>query len=589
MSSGRTDPGQVVLVVDDDPVVRRLAMRALEVVTPAYHLLEAEDGLAAQSILTSCAVDVVVTDLVMPNVDGLSLMEWARARRLHPVWVILSGVGTLDSAVDAIRHGAFDFIAKPFQLKELEIAVRNAAEHRRLRRDRERLTGELRDSNAALHQKVREAESMCRLLEEQRASSERDLARAQVIQRALLPSRPVSIPGFSVHAVHRPGGHVGGDLYDVIRIDRSRTAIYVADAAGHGITAAMLSVVFKQCLSSAERRIDAPSEVMEHANRELTATLDAPGLFLTVAYAVLDSDRSELVIASAGHTPVLVQRSAGRFTWIVPTGPPLGLDAGASFGAERVSLDSDDRVLLFTDGIVQDARDPEATREAVRSVVARTELDGKATLEKILGVTRPDGDATGDVDDTTLLLLETRVTGSSFDNGSSGRKRRATAIQSAPASCVSVGSRGDDTFVALTGRCKWVDGEAFESAVERGAEGGSGALTLDLSRCEYLDSTWLGLIHDLVTRRALGRTRLQGVQPSVRVLFEELSMTAVLDRIDAGVVPLPEPMEPVVGGVSADPARGILRAHELLASLSETSRERFLAVVEDLRDELRGP
>ena len=177
---------RVFLVVDDDPMVRRIVTRGLESLKPA-EVLEREDGLAAQEVLGSRHVDVVITDVVMPNMDGLALMKWAQEHCPGPLWIVLSGVETFDTAVEALQLGAFDYLAKPPELPRVRVAVRNALDQIELVRERERLYGKLEESNLQLAEKVAQLQTVCRVLEDQAATIQADLDRAEVIQRALLP------------------------------------------------------------------------------------------------------------------------------------------------------------------------------------------------------------------------------------------------------------------------------------------------------------------------------------------------------------------------------------------------------------------
>ncbi len=113
-STASDTPGvdPVFLVVDDDPMVRRIVARGLGQLAPA-EVLEVEDGLAAQQLLRERSVDVVITDVVMPHMDGLELMKWAQEHCPRPLWIVLSGLETFDAAVDALQLGAFDYLAKP--------------------------------------------------------------------------------------------------------------------------------------------------------------------------------------------------------------------------------------------------------------------------------------------------------------------------------------------------------------------------------------------------------------------------------------------------------------------------------------------
>lgn len=243
-SSEPSQVGRVFLVVDDDPMVRRIVTRGLESLDPA-EVLEREDGLAAQEILKARHVDVVITDVLMPNMNGLELMKWAQEHRPGPLWIVLSGVETFDTAVEALQLGAFDYLAKPPELPRVRVAVRNALDQIELVQERERLYGQLEDSNLQLAEKVAQLQTVCGVLENQAATIQADLDRAEVIQRALLPQQPPSTPGWCMETLYRPGSSVGGDFYDAVSLDEDHLGIVIADAAGHGVAAAMLSVLFK--------------------------------------------------------------------------------------------------------------------------------------------------------------------------------------------------------------------------------------------------------------------------------------------------------------------------------------------------------
>jgi serine phosphatase RsbU (regulator of sigma subunit) len=565
------------LVVDDDRVTRLLVRRALEGFGCAP-VLEAENGRAAQEILgRHPEIDLVLTDILMPEVDGLELLRWGRENAPRPVWILLSGMDTFGTAVEAIRSGAFDFLAKPPRAEEIEVSVRNALEYRQLLDDRERLHAELEQANEQLVQKVRELEDKSELLR-------RDLQRAEVIQRALLPSEPPTMERFSVQALYRPGEHVGGDLYDMIRIDERHLAFYVADATGHGVSSAMLSVLFKQRLVFVEPGSGAPrspAAALQAVNHSLGEAVVAPGLFLTAVYCLLDTRDGTVTLASAGHPPVLHVRANGETRLIRRTGPALGLTADATFTEERFQLESGDRLLLYTDGLLQS--DTETERQRLQRLLSLHEATAQDVLTELLGdgaLTPAAGQGSADADDVTILFLDVRAGSSSFDNGRSrGAAPGTAAAGPGPNPVLYYGETEDESFIALRGRATWTVGDAlFETGcaiVEAGRR-----LVLHLADCEYLDSTCLGTVHELTGR---GDVALQGVSPTVRALFEELDMKRVLDNIREPV-PIPEmlPLSHARGDMHAGQLR-VLRAHEALSALSPSNREKFQGVLDSVR------
>lgn len=568
-----------ILVVDDEPVTRIRVRSALEEF--GYDgVREAADGLEAKAFLEKHPeVDLVITDILMPGLDGIELLRWGRENVPGPEWILLSGVDTFDAAVEAIRSGAFDFIAKPPGTEALEVSVRNALEQRRLLRERDRLYGELEQANKQLLGKVRELEDKSELLR-------RDLARAEIIQRALLPTSPPPIDKYCIHAVYRPGRYVGGDLYDVTRLDERHVGIYVADATGHGVTAAMLSVLFKQQLVLSDERTGrpiSPGAVLAAANQALLESVEAPGLFLTAVYGLLDTTNGEMVIASAGHPPVLHVQSDGESRLIERTGPALGLTHGAQFNEVSVSLQVDDRLLLYTDGLVESEEGGDIER--LRRLVAAAGADSDALLIRLMGNGQAErASSNGDErDDVTLLLIDVHAGPSSFDNGSTDAEREEDRKIAAPRSGVIFYGEGEDaSYLALRGRAIWTHADAVYEAACSILDTGR-RLVLDLSECEYMDSTCLGTIHELTVSRDM---KVQGVQPPIRELFEELTMEAVLSSIQQKeALPDMQPLAlPDEGGTSS-PLR-ILRAHEALAELSTRNQEKFEQVVDALRSEM---
>ena len=106
IDTGQSSSGPTFLVVDDDPIVRKLVAKGLSSLDPE-EVVQVEDGLAAQKVLQERAVDVVVTDVLMPGMDGRELMKWAQEHCQGPLWIVLSGLDTFDAAIDALHLGAF--------------------------------------------------------------------------------------------------------------------------------------------------------------------------------------------------------------------------------------------------------------------------------------------------------------------------------------------------------------------------------------------------------------------------------------------------------------------------------------------------
>jgi serine phosphatase RsbU (regulator of sigma subunit)/anti-anti-sigma regulatory factor len=557
----------VALVVDDEPVARLMVKLTLESLGCAP-VLEAADGIAAQEILREHPdVALVLTDIMMPRMDGLELLRWGREALPDAMWIVLSGLETFDSAVAAIRLGAFDFLPKSPHSEEMGVAVRNALERRQLLAERKRLHRELQ-------RKVCELQETSEVLR-------RDLERAEVIQRALLPRSPPPMEGYCIQAVYRPGQHVGGDLYDVVRLGEQHLAFYLADATGHGVTSAMLSVLFKQRLVLVDPATGLalpPADVLAAVNRSICEAHAAPGLFLTAVFGLLDTSDASLTLASAGHPPVLHARDGQETRLIRRTGPALGLAPDAHFQQERLQLLAGDRILLYTDGLLPSGSEREL--ELLQQVLAKP----LSSAQEVMALLHDDAPGEAGRDDVTILLIDAHAGASWFDNGAELPAAAASGAPRPEGEAVFYGETDNAAYLALRGRASWMHCDAFHETALAVLDAGR-PLVLDFSGCEYMDSTCLGTVHELVAR---GGVVLAGVTTSVRALFEELSMQQVLAAIREDIPAAPELYALGTGSDRAVVQKRILQAHEALSALSERNREEFKDVVESLRSEQDG-
>jgi CheY-like chemotaxis protein len=580
VSENRTT-GPTFLVVDDDAMVRKIVARGLAALDPA-EVLEVEDGLEAQEVLREKSVDVVVTDVLMPNMTGLELMKWAQEHCPGPLWIVLSGLETFDAAVDALQLGAFDYLAKPPEVQRVRVAVRNALDQIELVRERTRLYEQIERSNEQLAEKVGQLEQVCRMLEEQAAVIQSDLDRAEIIQHALLPQEPPELDGWCVETLYRSGSSVGGDFYDVILLDHQHVGLVIADAAGHGVAAAMLSVLFKLRLNliDADDKVLMPGEVLTNLNHRLHETISAPGAFITAVYVLLNRRTGQARIASAGHPPCIWTTAAGKSLMLERTGPALGLGEEAQYKERKILLQVGDRLLLYTDGVLGAAESysSEDLASTLCSGIERAKVPGTLYRAARQG-------ASSDADDITMILLERGEGESRFDDTPDPEERQ-TPQPSTTQPQLQQGLRGDRAFVSIAGTATWTCSHAlFDSAntlLERYA-----TLTIDLGTCEYLDSTCLGTLHEVVMSHP-DAVSLQRLPANIRQQFEELSMQGVLSHTSEEFDPLPEQMLPLQQA-DVDAARQgarMLSAHETLASLSPENREVFQGVVDSLRADL---
>ncbi len=581
-------PAPAVLVVDDDEDFRRLLVTALAG-GAACRIEEAASADEARGRLGQASYDVVITDLSMPGEGGLSLLRWSQQHCPGAEWIVLTGHATFDAAVAALQLGAFDFLSKPLPgVEPLRKSVRNALAQRRLLAERDRLHAELQESSARLREHVEQLQRACLLLREQAENVRADLHRAAIIQQALLPRAAPRLERFQVHAFYRPSQHVGGDLYDVVRIDDRRWILLIADAAGHGLSAAMLAVLFRSqipFLDPDSRLPCSPRDALRAVNRSLCEALPARGLFLTAAYCLLDAESGSARVASAGHPPLLWLRSRGGIEHVYQGGPALGLDADADFAEQELVLERGDRLLFYSDGLYDRLPEPGGAPAGKIAAALGDEAAGVDALRRLVG---PPGEGDG-ADDVTVLLLSAVSGPSALDNGA---PRPAPAQAALPRNArILVGAVAPRVVLCIEGRPDWAQSAAFHDECSAAIDAGRD-LMIDLALCPRLDSTFLGTIHDLAERadRVGVEFRLQGVTPRLEELFAELGMDRVREHIVPRMLPLPTRLLPL-----ADPAPDeakamhLLRAHEVLAALNERNRREFDPLLAALRREVPAP
>jgi CheY-like chemotaxis protein/anti-anti-sigma regulatory factor len=559
-----------ILVVDDDRAVLGTYLRALHEYSP----LDAQDGVDARAILSAVKIDVVLCDLGMPRMNGLDLMRWAKEYCPHPLWIVVSGQGTFEDVAQALKLGAFDFICKPIQCPlQLQTAVANAASHQAIVAERALLMRSLAENNLQLAESHGKLEAANLVLREQQAMLDQDLQRAERILRALLPHELQPLDRMQINVAYRPSKAIGGDLYGAVMLDDRHLAVYVADAAGHGVSAALLAVLFHQRLSMVNGNAGprTPATLLWDLNRGLFEECHASGLFVTMVYALIDTIERTATIASAGHPPGILLRGAGIGQRLEKTGPALGLAPDATYGEHRISLGDGDRLLLYTDGLLGAMSERAASLDSTLAAVASHAEDGASVIDHLRKWSER-----GD-DDRTILLLTASHGASTVD------ANHSTMSRTAPGDCpLSVGSAEGTTWVVVRGRATWKDAAVLRDTCTEALDAGR-RVVIDLASCTMLDSTILGTLHELVARTDPHPALcLQSAGEEIRGLFAELAMTEVLCAISPHVQPAPGGMIELCGRSDATTRGVIVHAHELLATLSASNAEQFRPVIDAL-------
>ncbi len=336
-----------VLLAEDDPLMQQLMTTVLEKL--GYSVIAANDGQEAMQILESSTTNLVVSDWMMPNMDGIELCRRIRARPSEKYVYIILLTGRHDSSalVDGMEAGADDFLTKPPDLAELRVRLK--AGERVLALERELASRNERLSAAN------------RQLEKAHTQLKRDLEASALAQRRLLP-RPAELLGLRYDWLFFPSSHVGGDTFGVVRQSPTSLAFFQIDVAGHGVPAALLSFTLQRLLSSGGLQVGIqpngtdrptwnPAAIVSELNRRFQADEDA--IYFTMIFGVIDEATGKVVFTQAGHPPPLHVQSDGTVLMVGEGGPVVGLFNDADYENIELALAPGDRLVLYSDGILE--------------------------------------------------------------------------------------------------------------------------------------------------------------------------------------------------------------------------------------------
>lgn len=240
-----------------------------------------------------------------------------------------------------------------------------------------------------------------------------ELRLAARLQQDFLPRTMPQVGNVRFHAMWRPAGYVSGDLYDVIRLDESHVGFYIADAVGHGMPAALLTMFIKNALVTKEigrgsYRLLEPGEALERLNDALIGQGLSAGTFCTACYGVIDTNTLELRLANAGHPAPMLIRGDDPPTSLRVQGPLLGIFENEKFETASFQLAPGDRMITFTDGIevAFAGRLDHDTAPWEAELWRRRHLPGEALLNDLTTHLDLECGSLDPRDDLTLLITE---------------------------------------------------------------------------------------------------------------------------------------------------------------------------------------
>lgn len=341
---------QKVLVVDDQPDVREALRLLLKGAGYAIETAESpNDALAAAAYSDH---DLMVIDMnytwdTTSGEEGLRLLDRLRAQRRDVPIIAMTGWSTIELAVEAMHHGACDFVPKPWDNRHFLSIVKK---HLNAEPQRPR-------------------------------SMDAELAIARKVQRKLLPQPHFSAYGLDCECASVPAGEISGDLYDFLEIDSGTMAFLLGDVCGKGIGAALLVATLQATIRGQRELARNPSKLMERVNH-LFFESTRPEHFATLFFGVYDALASAIRYVNCGHPSPVLLRGNGEFELLEATDTVLGAFKERGFAERNVVMGPGDRLVLFSDGFSEAKMDEAGEEWALETILAM----GKKHASGLAGV-----------------------------------------------------------------------------------------------------------------------------------------------------------------------------------------------------------
>ncbi|MGC2293529.1 MAG: SpoIIE family protein phosphatase [Candidatus Acidiferrales bacterium] len=376
-------PQKSILIVDDTPINIGVISGALK---DSFATKVATSGEKALSIASGKEQpDLILLDIMMPEMDGYEVCRRLKANpdtRDIPV-IFLTSQTEAEDETKGFEVGAVDYIHKPFSAAVVKARVRT---HLMLREAHAQIARQLVEINT-------------------------ELEMARQIQLSILPSSTPKLTGMDIVARYIPMTSVAGDFYDFIVVDERHVGILIADVSGHGLPAALIASMLQVALTAQARHVSEPGKVLAGLNKALCGKFQQN--FVTAAYVYVDLEKNTMNYAGAGHPPLLLWRkSTGRASQLLENGLVMGQFEEATFDSLQGPIETGDRFVLYTDGILETCN-PAQEEFGTDRFMQFMETNNKLTagpfadallLELARWLEQPPGE--GHKDDISLLAID---------------------------------------------------------------------------------------------------------------------------------------------------------------------------------------
>ncbi len=325
-----------ILSVDDENDLELLLTQYFrrKIRNGEYEFFFAHNGLEAlQVLLKHPDISIILSDINMPEMDGLTLLAKINEMRIPSLkCIMVSAYGDMDNIRQAMNAGAFDFATKPIDLDDLQRTIDKAEEQIEYIRSAQKEHAQLVDIQS-------------------------DLSVAQEIQHAILPrSFDLKVPDadkVNIYASMVAAKDVGGDFYDFFPIDDHRMGFTIADVSGKGVPAAIFMAVSRTLIKATGLQDKPTNQCMSTVN-DILCDESVGSMFVTVFYGIYDIQTGLITFTNAGHNPPYILKADGEVKVLMsPCNLVLGAISDMTFSSDTVQLEPGDAIYLFTDGVTE--------------------------------------------------------------------------------------------------------------------------------------------------------------------------------------------------------------------------------------------
>lgn len=379
-----------ILVVDDEPYFERLILQQFRknIRAKEYEFFFAENGKdALEKLEKSKDIDLILSDINMPVMNGLELITRLREQNAPPKSIIISAYGDMKNIRAAMNQGAYDFVTKPIDFKDLGITIKKAITDIRILRAAE--------------------EAQAKLF-----SIQKELLAASQIQQSILPQNFELVEhqsSFSLYARMLPAKAVGGDFYDFFFIDDQHLGVVIGDVSGKGMPAALFMAVSRTLLRAIGMQSTDAGKCLSMTNQLLCQNNEA-SMFVTVFYGIIDLHNHTLSFVSAGHNPPYIIHSNQQIKCLDDNQfPALGIVEDIQFSAKTIPFEKQSTLLLFTDGLTEALNTEQIffTEERLEAYLANATINQAETfVNNIIQEVKQFIESHPPSDDLTVLSLK---------------------------------------------------------------------------------------------------------------------------------------------------------------------------------------